>query len=107
MLFYWDITVQANQHLAQTSECICFSQQKEPYGLTGMTQKSNREWLEIRKTAGMVFQNPDNQIIASVVEEDVAFGPENMSVPTEEIWQRVAKSLESVDMTAVSVSFAE
>ena len=51
-------------------------------------------------TAGMVFQNPDNQIIASVVEEDVAFGPENMGVPTEEIWQRVAKSLESVDMTA-------
>ena len=48
----------------------------------------------------MVFQNPDNQIIASVVEEDVAFGPENMGVPTEEIWQRVAKSLESVDMTA-------
>ena len=53
----------------------------------------------IQKTAGMVFQNPDNQIIASVVEEDVAFGPENMGVPTEEIWQRVAKSLESVDMT--------
>lgn len=61
--------------------------------------KNQQEWLEIRKTAGMVFQNPDNQIIASVVEEDVAFGPENMGVPTEEIWQRVAKSLESVDMT--------
>lgn len=65
----------------------------------GHDTKNQQEWLEIRKTAGMVFQNPDNQIIASVVEEDVAFGPENMGVPTEEIWQRVAKSLESVDMT--------
>ena len=68
--------------------------------INGHDTKEQREWLEIRKTAGMVFQNPDNQIIASVVEEDVAFGPENMGVPTEEIWQRVAKSLESVDMTA-------
>ena len=68
--------------------------------INGHDTKEQREWLEIRKTAGMVFQNPDNQIIASVVEEDVAFGPENMGVPTEEIWQRVAKSLESVDMAA-------
>ena len=67
--------------------------------IDGYDTKNQQEWLEIRKTAGMVFQNPDNQIIASVVEEDVAFGPENMGVPTEEIWQRVAKSLESVDMT--------
>ena len=67
--------------------------------IDGHDTKNQQEWLEIRKTAGMVFQNPDNQIIASVVEEDVAFGPENMGVPTEEIWQRVAKSLESVDMT--------
>ena len=63
------------------------------------TAKEPELW-KIRQRAGMVFQNPDNQIIASVVEEDVAFGPENMGVPTEEIWQRVAKSLESVDMTA-------
>ena len=63
------------------------------------TAKEEDLW-KIRQKAGMVFQNPDNQIIASVVEEDVAFGPENMGVPTEEIWQRVAKSLESVDMTA-------
>ncbi|MDD6451734.1 MAG: ATP-binding cassette domain-containing protein, partial [Lachnospiraceae bacterium] len=49
--------------------------------------------LPIRKTAGMVFQNPDNQIIASVVEEDVGFGPENIGVPTDEIWERVEKSL--------------
>ncbi|MBQ5431494.1 MAG: energy-coupling factor transporter ATPase [Lachnospiraceae bacterium] len=54
--------------------------------------------LSIRKNAGMVFQNPDNQIIASVVEEDVGFGPENIGVPTEEIWTRVEKALKSVGM---------
>ena len=54
--------------------------------------------LDIRKTAGMVFQNPDNQIIAQVVEEDVGFGPENMGVPTGEIWQRVEESLKAVGM---------
>ena len=54
--------------------------------------------IPVRKTAGMVFQNPDNQIIASVVEEDVGFGPENIGVPTEEIWTRVNQSLEAVDM---------
>ena len=48
----------------------------------------------------MVFQNPDNQIIGTVVEEDVGFGPENMGVPTEDIWKRVNKSLEAVGMTA-------
>ena len=53
---------------------------------------------EVRQTAGMVFQNPDNQIIASVVEEDVAFGPENLGVPTEEIWVRVEESLRAVGM---------
>ncbi len=54
--------------------------------------------LTVRQTAGMVFQNPDNQIIASVVEEDVGFGPENIGVPTENIWARVADSLRSVGM---------
>lgn len=54
---------------------------------------------EIRRAAGMVFQNPDNQIIASVVEEDVGFGPENMGIPTEEIWDRVGESLKSVGMS--------
>lgn len=54
--------------------------------------------FSIRQTAGMVFQNPDNQIIASVVEEDVGFGPENIGVPTEDIWARVADSLSSVGM---------
>lgn len=53
---------------------------------------------EIRQRAGMVFQNPDNQIIASVVEEDVGFGPENIGVPTDEIWQRVEESLKAVGM---------
>ena len=54
--------------------------------------------LAIRQSAGMVFQNPDNQIVASVVEEDVGFGPENIGVPTDEIWRRVERSLKSVDM---------
>ncbi len=58
--------------------------------------------LEIRRSAGMIFQNPDNQIIASVVEEDVAFGPENLGVPTEEIKRRVHESLDSVGMSAYS-----
>ncbi|MBR6616134.1 MAG: ATP-binding cassette domain-containing protein, partial [Lachnospiraceae bacterium] len=64
--------------------------------------KTNEEehlW-DVRKTAGMVFQNPDNQIIGNVVEEDVGFGPENMGVPTEEIWERVDRSLEAVGMSA-------
>lgn len=54
---------------------------------------------DVRRTAGMVFQNPDNQIIGTVVEEDVGFGPENLAVPTEEIWKRVDRSLEAVGMT--------
>lgn len=52
----------------------------------------------VRQTAGMVFQNPDNQIIATVVEEDVGFGPENLGVPAKEIWERVAESLKAVNM---------
>ena len=61
--------------------------------------KEENIW-EVRKSAGMVFQNPDNQIIASVVEEDVAFGPENMGVPEDEILSRVDKALEAVGMVA-------
>lgn len=64
----------------------------------GMDVLDEENTIPIRKTAGMVFQNPDNQIIASVVEEDVGFGPENIGVPTDEIWERVNKSLEAVDM---------
>ncbi|MDE7270293.1 MAG: energy-coupling factor transporter ATPase [Acetatifactor sp.] len=55
---------------------------------------------EIRQTAGMVFQNPDNQIIGQVVEEDVGFGPENIGIPTKEIWERVEESLRAVGMYA-------
>ena len=55
--------------------------------------------LPVRQSAGMVFQNPDNQIVAAIVEEDVGFGPENIGVPTEEIWQRVNRSLKAVGMT--------
>ncbi|MCI9082261.1 MAG: energy-coupling factor transporter ATPase [Lachnospiraceae bacterium] len=61
------------------------------------TENADNLWA-IRQNAGMVFQNPDNQIIASVVEEDVAFGPENIGVPTPEIWKRVERSLKSVGM---------
>ena len=61
------------------------------------TADENHTW-DVRSTAGMVFQNPDNQIIASVVEEDVGFGPENIGVPTDEIWQRVEESLKAVGM---------
>ena len=64
----------------------------------GMDVLDEDNTIPIRKTAGMVFQNPDNQIIASVVEEDVGFGPENIGVPTEESWTRVNQSLEAVDM---------
>ena len=64
----------------------------------GMDVLDEDNTIPIRKTAGMVFQNPDNQIIASVVQEDVGFGPENIGVPTEEIWTRVNQSLEAVDM---------
>ena len=61
------------------------------------TKQEDNIW-DIRQKAGMVFQNPDNQIIGQVVEEDVGFGPENMGVPTEEIWQRVEESLKAVGM---------
>ena len=65
----------------------------------GMDVSEEKNVIPVRKTAGMVFQNPDNQIIASVVEEDVGFGPENIEVPTDEIWQRVDHALKSVGMT--------
>ena len=66
--------------------------------IKGMDTKDQSLLLDIRQTAGMIFQNPDNQIIGQVVEEDVGFGPENMGVPTEEIWERVEESLKAVDM---------
>ena len=62
-----------------------------------ITSEESNVW-DIRQTAGMVFQNPDNQIIGQVVEEDVGFGPENMGVPSAEIWERVEESLKAVGM---------
>ncbi|MCI9464998.1 MAG: energy-coupling factor transporter ATPase [Lachnospiraceae bacterium] len=64
----------------------------------GMDTAEEKNLWEIRQNAGMVFQNPDNQIIGQVVEEDVGFGPENMGVPTAEIWERVEESLKAVGM---------
>ena len=64
----------------------------------GMDTKDEKDLWNIRQEAGMVFQNPDNQIIGQVVEEDVGFGPENMGIPTEEIWARVEESLKGVGM---------
>ena len=68
--------------------------------VSGMDTRDEDHIWDVRKTAGMVFQNPDNQIIGNVVEEDVGFGPENLGVPTDEIWRRVDESLEAVGMTA-------
>ena len=68
--------------------------------ISGMSTADDAHIWDIRKTAGMVFQNPDNQIIGNIVEEDVGFGPENLGVPTDEIWRRVDQSLEAVGMTA-------
>ena len=65
----------------------------------GMDTKEEEHLWDVRQSAGMVFQNPDNQIIGTVVEEDVGFGPENLGVPTEEIWQRVEDSLKAVGMS--------
>ena len=64
----------------------------------GMDTRDDAKTLDIRQTAGMVFQNPDNQIICTLVEEEVGFGPENIGVPTDEIWQRVEESLKAVGM---------
>ncbi len=64
----------------------------------GMDTSEEEHIWDIRQRAGMVFQNPDNQIIGQVVEEDVGFGPENMGVPTKEIWERVEESLKAVGM---------
>lgn len=66
--------------------------------VNGWDTKDESKLWQIRQNAGMVFQNPDNQIIATVVEEDVGFGPENLGVPTEEIWERVEKALSAVGM---------
>lgn len=66
----------------------------------GMDTKEDEHLWDVRQSAGMVFQNPDNQIIGNIVEEDVGFGPENIGVETKEIWKRVDESLKAVGMTA-------
>lgn len=66
--------------------------------VNGRDTKDPENLWDVRQSAGMVFQNPDNQIIGTVVEEDVGFGPENLGVPTDEIWQRVEESLKAVGM---------
>lgn len=68
--------------------------------ISGMNTADDANLLDIRREVGMVFQNPDNQIIANLVEDDVGFGPENLGVPTEEIWKRVDEALAAVGMTA-------
>ena len=66
--------------------------------VNGLNTQEEKNLWDIRQSAGMVFQNPDNQIIAAVVEEDVGFGSENIGIPTNEIWERVEKSLKAVGM---------
>lgn len=66
--------------------------------VSGMDTMNPENLWDVRQSAGMVFQNPDNQIIGTVVEEDVGFGPENLGVPTDEIWKRVEQSLKDVGM---------
>lgn len=66
--------------------------------VNGMDTSEQDKLWDIRRTAGMVFQNPDNQLVANVVEDDVGFGPENLGIPTQEIWERVGKSLQAVGM---------
>ncbi len=68
--------------------------------IDGMDTKDEEHLWDIRQEAGMVFQNPDNQIIGQIVEEDVGFGPENIGIPTNEIWQRVDEALTTVGMQA-------
>ena len=77
-------------NIAQSGEVI----------VDGQKVEDNDTIFDIRRKVGMVFQNPDNQLIGNIVEEDVAFGPENMGIPTDDIWKRVNDSLEKVGMTA-------
>lgn len=85
--------------LAKHLNAILYPSEGDVYIKDWNTKEEANIW-HIRQSAGMVFQNPDNQIIGSLVEEDVAFGPENLGVPTEEIWNRVATCLKAVNMEA-------
>lgn len=83
--------------LAKTLNAILYPSEGTLYVDGKDTLESENLW-DIRESVGMVFQNPDNQIIGQVVEEDVGFGPENLGVPTKEIWERVGESLKAVGM---------
>ena len=90
------ITVQ-EVHICKTYKCASCATDGTMW-VDGRDTKDPNELWNVRQSAGMVFQNPDNQIIGTVVEEDVGFGPENLGVPTDEIWKRVEDSLKSVGM---------
>ena len=83
--------------LAKHLNALLFPTEGEVW-VDGMDTRQEDQLWEIRRRAGMVFQNPDNQIIGQIVEEDVGFGPENMGLPTEKIWKRVDEGLDAVDM---------
>ena len=83
--------------LAKHFNALLFPTEGEVY-VDGMNTEDESKLWDIRQEAGMIFQNPDNQIIGQIVEEDVGFGPENMGVPTDEIWERVDESLRAVNM---------
>ena len=83
--------------LAKHINALLFPTEGEVW-VDGMNTTNEDQIWDIRQRAGMIFQNPDNQIIAQVVEEDVGFGPENIGLPTDKIWQRVEESLKTVGM---------
>lgn len=85
--------------LAKHLNAILYPTEGDVY-VKDMNTKEEAHIWHIRQSAGMVFQNPDNQIIGSLVEEDVAFGPENLGIPTDEIWARVDRCLKAVNMEA-------
>jgi energy-coupling factor transporter ATPase len=83
--------------LAKHFNALLYPTEGEVYVDGYLTEDEEHLW-DIRQEAGMIFQNPDNQIIGQVVEEDVGFGPENMGIPTDEIWERVDEALKAVRM---------
>ncbi len=94
---FWAATDQINPPWPSTSMRFCCLP-PEPFFVDGIDTKEEDRLYDIRQTAGMVFQNPDNQLVATIVEEDVAFALENLGVPPEEIRRRVDESLKAVGM---------
>ena len=95
----WDTTAAGKSTLAKHMNALLVPTEGTMWVDQMNTAEDDDIW-KIRQEAGMVFQNPDNQIIANVVEEDVGFGPENLGVPTDEIWRRVDESLQATGMVA-------